>query len=84
MLDTQRSQFKIPTLFVDQMLQIHTKYLELIKELFHNDQEFSSALDKACSTAINFRLNSKTPCKSPELVSTNKIILIYLLHYKFD
>lgn len=58
----------IPTSFVDQMLQIHHKYSELIKDIFQNDQEFLSALDKACSQAINYRVNTKMPCKSPELV----------------
>jgi len=62
---------KIPTLFVEQMLQIHSKYSELIKDIFQNDQEFLSALDKACSTAINHRTNPKMPCRSPELVSQN-------------
>ena len=50
------------------MLQIHCKYSELIKDIFQNDQEFLSALDKACSTAINHRTNTKVPCRSPELV----------------
>lgn len=50
------------------MLQIHAKYTELIKDIFQNDSEFLSALDKACSVAINHRPNSKTPCRSPELV----------------
>lgn len=59
----------IPTLFVEQMLQIHSKYSELIKDIFQNDQEFLSALDKACSTSINFRTNQKMPCKSPELLA---------------
>lgn len=59
----------IPTSFVDQMLQIHHKYSELIKDIFQNDQEFLSALDKACSQAINYRVNTKMPCKSPELLA---------------
>ncbi|CAF0772886.1 unnamed protein product [Brachionus calyciflorus] len=59
----------IPTLFVEQMLKIHNKYSELIKEIFNNDQEFLSALDKACSAAINHRPTPKTPCKSPELLA---------------
>ena len=59
----------MPTLFVEQMLQIHSKYSELVKELFQNDQEFLSALDKACSIAINHKVNPKLPCRSPELVS---------------
>lgn len=51
------------------MLQIHSKYSESIKDIFQNDQEFLSALDKACSTAINHRINPKLPCRSPELVN---------------
>ena len=50
------------------MLEIHSKYSELIKDLFQNDQEFISALDKACAAAVNFRVSPKLPCKSPELV----------------
>lgn len=60
---------KIPTLFVENMLLIHAKYTELIKDIFQNDSEFSSALDKACSVAINHRPNSKTPSRSPELLA---------------
>lgn len=59
----------IPTFFVEQMLQIHLKYSELIKDIFQSDQEFLSALDKACSTAINHRVNTKAPCRSPELLA---------------
>jgi hypothetical protein len=55
-------------MFVEQMLQINNKYTEAIKEIFQNDQEFLSALDKACSYAINYRTNPKAVCKSPELV----------------
>lgn len=51
------------------MLQIHHKYSELIKDIFQNDQEFISALDKACSKAINHKPNPKQPSKSPELVN---------------
>ena len=67
----------IPTMFVDQMLQIHSKYSELIKDIFQNDQEFSSALDKACSQAINYRSNPKAPCKSPELVKLFRFVDFY-------
>lgn len=70
------------------MLQIHNKYSELIKDIFQNDQEFLSALDKACSTAINFRTNPKMPCRSPELVylqqknKTNNFKLISIFNIK--
>lgn len=59
----------VPSQFVEQMLEIHSKYSEFIKDLFQNDQEFISALDKACAAAVNYRINSKTPCKSPELLA---------------
>ena len=50
------------------MLEIHSKYSDFIKDLFQNDQEFISALDKACASAVNFKQNQKSSCKSPELV----------------
>ncbi len=73
--------FQIPTLFVEHMLQIHSKYSELIKDIFQNDQEFLSALDKACSTAINHKSSPKLPCRSPELVL---IIFQQNINKKFD
>jgi hypothetical protein len=67
------------------MLQIHSKYSELIKDIFQNDQEFLSALDKACSTCINFRTNQKIQCKSPELVNFSNfpLLKIFLIYYQF-
>ena len=55
--------------FVENILEVHKKYSELIKDVFNNDQQFIGALDKACSTVINHRRNSKTPCRSPEFLS---------------
>ena len=62
-------------MFVEQMLQIHSKYSELVKELFQNDQEFLSAVDKACSTSINHKTNPKMPCRSSEhvIINTNQL-----------
>ena len=61
--------FQIPSQFVESMLEVHTKYTELISGVFSADQQFVGALDKACASAINYRPNPKTTCKSPELVS---------------
>ena len=36
----------IPTQFVDAMLEVHSKYTTLIKEVFNADQQFIGALDK--------------------------------------
>ena len=41
--------------FVEGMLGVH--------------QLFSSALDMACASVVNHRLDTKQPCKSPELLA---------------
>lgn len=58
----------VHTQFVESMLGVHKKYKELIAEVFSGDQNFMGALDKACSSVINFR-QSKQMCKSPELLA---------------
>lgn len=55
--------------FVENMLQVHHKYEELILDTFKNDPLFLSALDKACASVINKRINEKQPCRSAELVA---------------
>lgn len=55
--------------FVEQMLEIHKKYKQIISEVFSNDQLFCSAMDKACATVINARITERAPCRSPELLS---------------
>ena len=58
-----------PQLFVENMLDVHRQQMMLIRDVFTGDQLFVGALDKACSSVINHRKNSKTPCKSPELLA---------------
>lgn len=56
--------------FVENMLQVHQKYENLIAETFKNDPLFLSALDKACASVINSKLSDgKTTCRSAELVA---------------
>ena len=55
--------------FVENMLQVHHKYEELISDTFKNDPLFLSALDKACANVINKKINDKQPCRSAELVA---------------
>ena len=54
--------------FVENVLAVHKKYLDMIKEVFQGDQAFIGALDKACNAVINHR-QPKQPSKAPELVS---------------
>ena len=55
--------------FVEMVLDVHQKYSDLIRDVFNSDQQFASALDKACSCIVNHRKNAKLPCKSPELLA---------------
>jgi len=51
------------------MLNVHSKYSELIKDVFKADQSFMGALDKACSAIVNYRPAPKQPVRAPELVN---------------
>ncbi|KAF6213468.1 hypothetical protein GE061_011188 [Apolygus lucorum] len=55
--------------FVESMLDVHKKYKQLIQDVFQSDQAFMGALDKACSSVINYKINPKQPCRSPELLA---------------
>ncbi|XP_014262650.1 cullin-2 [Cimex lectularius] len=55
--------------FVESMLEVHKTYKQLIQDVFASDQAFMGALDRACSSVINYRINPKQPCKSPELLA---------------
>lgn len=59
----------VPGQFVESMLEVHQKYTEMIQGVFHSDQQFVGALDKACAAAINFKQSAKHMCKSPEMLS---------------
>ncbi|KAK2174734.1 hypothetical protein NP493_780g00005 [Ridgeia piscesae] len=61
--------FRVPVKFVESMLEIHMKYLELIQIVFNGDKQFAGALDKACAAAINYKSNPKAICKFPEWVA---------------
>ena len=54
--------------FVENVLAVHKKYHDMIKEVFQGDQQFIGALDKACNAVINYRL-PKQPSKAPELLA---------------
>jgi cullin 2 len=62
---------------VETLLELHTKYLNVIKETFANDSEFVSSLDKACAIIVNMKYGNRLSAKAPELVLT-KIFYIYI------
>lgn len=56
--------------FVESLLSIHTKYSELISSVLNSDSQFISALDKACTAAINAKPNTRSGvCRAPELLA---------------
>lgn len=38
--------FQMPTQFVESVLEVHSKFLQLISSVLNGDQHFMSALDK--------------------------------------
>lgn len=55
--------------FVECVLDVHSKYSRMIREVFNSDQQFTGALDMACSVIVNHRRHPKTQSRSPELLS---------------
>nr|KAG5691783.1 hypothetical protein BaRGS_003179 [Batillaria attramentaria] len=68
--------FQVPANFVESVLEVHSHFSDLIQKVFGNDQQFVGALDKACAAVINYKLNPKLPCKSPELLAKYCDILL--------
>ncbi|CAF3996844.1 unnamed protein product [Rotaria sp. Silwood1] len=64
-------EIQIPKLYVETILDIHTKFLKFVKEAFNNEQDFTVALDKACAKFINnntVTIAAGNTTKSPELL----------------
>ncbi|XP_058810413.1 cullin-2-like [Phymastichus coffea] len=65
----------VHTQFVENMLEVHAKYSNLIKDLFKGDQVFVGALDKACSAVVNHRMSPRQLARAPELIGN-----VFLVH----
>ncbi|XP_046766887.1 cullin-2 isoform X4 [Gallus gallus] len=64
------SQENMPTQFVESVLEVHSKFVQLINTVLNGDQHFMSALDKALTSVVNYR-EPKSICKAPELYCDN-------------
>ncbi|KAJ5161599.1 cullin-1 [Penicillium capsulatum] len=59
-----------PKLYVDALLQVHTRYQNLVDEAFNGESEFVRSLDNACREFVNRNSICKTATtKSPELLA---------------
>lgn len=59
-----------PKLYVDALLQVHTRYQNLVDDAFNGESEFVRSLDNACREFVNRNRICKTATtKSPELLA---------------
>jgi len=61
-----------PKLYVETILDIHSKFFKLVQESFNSEQGFTAALDKACGKFINnnaVTTAAGNTTKSPELLA---------------
>lgn len=59
--------------FVEIIMSIYRKYKEMIEKIFQSDKNFTSALDKACISIVNYSPDNKS-YKSSELVKVYTFI----------
>ncbi|CAF3741694.1 unnamed protein product [Rotaria sp. Silwood1] len=68
-----------PKLYVETIIDIHTKFLKLVKDVFNNEQSFIATLDRACAKFINNNVvttTADTTTKSAELLAQYCNILL--------
>ena len=53
---------------MENLLEFHSKYRQIIRDTFTSDSDFISALDKACSVIVNMKYPNRLSMKAPELV----------------
>ncbi|KAF7721987.1 Cullin-2 [Apophysomyces ossiformis] len=59
---------KNPRLYVDELLDLHTKFYEVNHQVFESDPLFTAAVDKAFRTIVNEGLVN-TPSNGPEILA---------------
>lgn len=66
-----------PKVYVDALLEIHTKYQALVKQAFNDEPEFTRSLDNACREFVNRNEVCKSGSnKSPELLAKYTDVLL--------
>ncbi|KAE8147835.1 Cullin [Aspergillus avenaceus] len=59
-----------PKMYVDALLQVHTRYQSLVNEAFNGESEFVRSLDNACREFVNRnKICAASSTKSPELLA---------------
>lgn len=66
-----------PKVYVDALLEIHTRYQGLVKRAFNDEPEFTRSLDNACREFVNRNEVCKSGSnKSPELLAKYTDVLL--------
>lgn len=66
-----------PKMYVDALLQVHSRYQSLVNEAFNGESEFVRSLDNACREFVNRNQVCKSSStKSPELLARNTDALL--------
>lgn len=66
-----------PKMYVDALLQVHSRYQSLVNEAFNGESEFVRSLDNACREFVNRNTICKaSSTKSPELLARNTDALL--------
>ncbi|KAL2891555.1 Cullin 1 [Ceratocystis lukuohia] len=66
-----------PKVYIDSLLDIHTRYQGLVKRSFNDEPEFTRALDNACREFVNRNVVCKAGSnKSPELLAKYTDVLL--------
>eukprot|EP01136_Pigoraptor_vietnamica_P010160 Opistho-1_new@47459 len=71
-----------PTQYVDTLLKIHEKYLNLVKTAFASDATFVGALDKGCRTIVNDTTQLRASVSPPELLARYCDLLLKKSNHK--
>ncbi|KAG1661386.1 Cullin-2 [Nymphon striatum] len=66
---TKLNSNTMPHHFVLSVIEVHSKYTKLIKDVFSGDALFIGALDQACAKIVNRLSPSKNVSSSPELLA---------------
>lgn len=66
-----------PKTYVEALLEVHTKYSDLVQQAFNGESEFVRSLDNACRNYVNRNSICKSgSTKSPELLSKHADTLL--------
>jgi len=75
---------KDPVKYVNTLLEVYTKFSDVVKTAFENDPAFVAALDKAMRQIVNDNPINKKSTKSPELLAKYSDFLLSKSNKNFE